>query len=287
MAVVDCAPATPTAQPPDLHGRSVLVVDDNLTNQQILKDLLQRWGMVVSVAGNTTLARAQLEQKAHDLMLLDFQMPDMDGFAFAADLRAHPPGPGIPPTLMLTSGPHKGDAQRSLQLGLVGFFTKPLPPAELLVAVQRALGAAAQGTPAPRTNALITRHQIRETSRVLKVLLVEDQPVNQKLMTSLMQRWGHEVTLAQNGSEAVALAAGPVHFDVVFMDMQMPVMDGLEATRRIRAHEQAHTRTPLQIIAMTANAMSGDEQACLDAGMNDYISKPISTPALLARLQRL
>jgi PAS domain S-box-containing protein len=122
--------------------------------------------------------------------------------------------------------------------------------------------------------------------RTLQVLLVEDQAINQKLITSLMTRWGHDVTLAHNGSEAVELALA-ADFDVVFMDMQMPVMDGLEATRRIRAQEQALKRRPLHIIAMTANAMSGDEQICLDAGMNDYISKPISQPTLLQRLQGL
>jgi hypothetical protein len=214
-------------------------------------------------------------------------MPEVDGFSMAADLQARPPAHGVPATLLLTSSPLKGDAQRSLQLGLVGFFAKPLPPAELLVALQHALARTDTDGPTPPPQALITRHQIRETSRALKVLLVEDQPVNQKLMTSLMNRWGHEVTLAQNGSEAVDLAAGATRFDVVFMDMQMPVMDGLGATRLIRAQELAQQRTPLHIIAMTANAMSGDEQACLDAGMNDYISKPISTAALLARLQGL
>jgi PAS domain S-box-containing protein len=287
LTVINTSPAAPHPTHARLGGRRVLVMDHNETNRRIFDQLLRRWGMDVTVTDSAAIGREYLERERFDLMILDAQMPEVDGFAMASDLRSNPPAHGVPPTVMLTSNPLKGDAQRSLQLSLVGFFAKPLPPAELLVALQRALAQSEDNASTPRPRALITRHQIREDTRSLNVLLVEDQPVNQKLMTSLMKRWGHAVTLAHNGSEAVEMATGANRFDVVFMDMQMPVMDGLEATRRIRAMEQAQQRQPVHIIAMTANAMSGDEQACLDAGMNDYISKPISTPALLERLQAL
>jgi CheY-like chemotaxis protein len=189
-------------------------------------------------------------------------MPEMDGV----------------PRVMLSSGAVRGDADRCRELGVAAYFGKPLAQQELLAGLHTVLG----GNASPSESAeLVTRHSLREACRELKVLLVEDHCINQKLAISLLEKWGHVVTLAQNGQEALD-RVNDDNFDVILMDLQMPVMGGLEATQRLRT---GGCRT--HIIAMTANAMEGDRQLCLSAGMDDYISKPIKADDLYALLHRL
>ncbi|MCK6404702.1 MAG: response regulator [Rhodocyclaceae bacterium] len=255
-----------------LAGLPVLLVDDNETNRMVLSRMFAGWGMRVEAFAS---AGALLERLRADdlpaLIILDAQMPEMDGFTLAECLRDDPRLAGIP-RVMLSSGAVRGDAARCRELGIAAYFGKPVAQAELLVGLHSVLGAAAT---APE---LVTRHSLREARTVLDVLLVEDHPINQKLAISLLEKWGHRVSLATNGAEAIERVASG-HFDVILMDLQMPGMGGLEATQRLR---MAGCRT--RIVAMTANAMAGDRELCLAAGMDDYLAKPIKADELFALL---
>jgi CheY-like chemotaxis protein/HPt (histidine-containing phosphotransfer) domain-containing protein len=178
--------------------------------------------------------------------------------------------------VMLSSAGMKGDAQRASEVGIGGYLTKPIARDELLQVLARILNV-----DSTEPQALVTSHSIREEQVLMNVLLVEDHLINQKLAITLLERWGHHVEVAGNGEIALEMVASQ-QFDVILMDMMMPVMDGLEATRRIRASETAR-RTP--IIAMTANAMEADRERCMQAGMDDYLSKPIKAQELRQMLQ--
>ena len=261
-----------------LEGQRVLVVDDNAVNRQILARILLSVGAQVLEFDSGDAALASIMEKSAlsspcDLVLLDAQMPGMDGFRTAECIMALPQCADVS-FVMLSSAGLKGDAQRSREIGFAAYLSKPYTREELIQVLLRVLGS-----PSSRPVELVTRHVIRDAQASLDVLLVEDHVVNQKLATALLERWGHRVTLAENGQVALDILASH-KFDLVFMDMMMPVMDGLDATRRFRATEQGR-RTP--IVAMTANAMQGDRERCIDAGMDDYISKPLET----AELQRL
>ncbi|PKO42842.1 MAG: hypothetical protein CVU31_13945 [Betaproteobacteria bacterium HGW-Betaproteobacteria-4] len=277
------APATPTVGSEiDLTGRQILVVDDNATNRRILNSML---GLLKTSPRDVDSAQAALTllqegNTAFDCILLDAQMPEMDGYELARHLRQTVPN--LPPMLMLSSGALRGDAQRCQEAGIAGFFSKPISLDEL----HTALGRLFDNTPTAHTPAakpLVTRHSLRERRRPLNILLVEDHPTNQKLTLGLLGKWGHETTLAQNGLEALDILERR-SFDVVLMDMQMPVMDGIEATKRIRAREAELKLTPVPIIAMTAAAMQDDRDACLAAGMDDYLAKPIRVKELQEKL---
>ena len=266
----------------DLAGRRVLVVDDNAANRKVLEAMLAKWGMVPICAssGTEALAIVGTGPLRFECVLVDAHIPDMDGFGLAERLRAMP-ACGAVPVVMLSSGAMRDDAQRCRDMGLAGYFVKPIAADELLVALHRVLGvAAAREAKMDVTQELVTRHLLRDTREDLSILLVEDHPVNQKLVVSLLRKWGHEVTAAEDGAIGLEKFRDG-RFNLVFMDMQMPVMDGLEATRRIRALEQEEGRTRTTIVAMTANAMQGDRDACLAAGMDDYLSKPVKPKELL------
>jgi PAS domain S-box-containing protein len=270
----------PTAQLASLAGRDALVIDDNAVNREVLVRLLQRWGMTATAVASGTAAIGQLAgEPLPGVVLLDMHMPDMDGFAVGEWIRAQERLKTLP-VLMLSSGAMRGDAQRCREIGLDGYFPKPVAEEELHAALGRLFG---QERSAVAPAELITRHQQRDHHTALDVLLVEDNPVNQQLAMRLLEKWGHRVTLAANGQLALD-ALEQRAFDVALMDMQMPVMSGIEATREIRRREAAGGRPPLTIIAMTANAMQGDREACLEAGMNDYIAKPIKAADLGQKL---
>ncbi len=276
-----------TSLPPSLEpvvqfaGCTVLVVDDNAVNRLVLCRTLEAEGVIThAVAGGSQalqwLRDAGAQNKPCDLVLMDAQMPKMDGFAAAAQIGSMPHSSAIP-IVMLSSAGTKGDAQRASEVGIVGYLSKPIAREKLLQAL-----AVVLNLDSSRPQAMVTSHLLRENQACLKVLLVEDHVVNQRLASTLLRRWGHQVEIAGNGQVALELFASQ-HFDVVLMDMMMPVMDGLEATRRLRALEKG-LHTP--IIAMTANAMESDRQRCLEAGMNDYLSKPIQALELQQLLQR-
>jgi signal transduction histidine kinase/DNA-binding response OmpR family regulator/HPt (histidine-containing phosphotransfer) domain-containing protein len=255
----------------DLGGRHVLVVDDRAVNRRVLSGMLGEWRLKVTMADDGIEAMALLESGSHfDLVLLDAQLPGCDGFELAARMQARGYNRAIP-VFMLSSGAARGDAQRCRDLGLAGYFTKPVMREELFAALHKTFcDARDPAMPAP----LVTRHEIREHGPHLSVLVVEDHPVNQMLARELLERWGHSVTIAGNGAIALEALAERT-FDLVLMDMQMPVMGGIEATRRIREREAAAGSRRVPIVAMTANAMPSDRDACLEAGMDGYVSKPI------------
>jgi CheY-like chemotaxis protein len=259
----------------ELTDVAVLVIDDNATNSRILECLLASWGMLPALAANGPEGLRMMEEAyqsgtAFPLVLLDFQMPRMDGFAVAERIKQteHLAAATI---MMLTSGGKRGDAARCRELGVAAYLTKPIRQAELLDAICLALGTKSgeKNEPAP----LITRHSVRERRRPLQVLVAEDNLVNQMLVVTLLMKAGHEVALVGNGVEAVATWKNQP-FDVIMMDMQMPEMDGFEAVAHIRRQEkQSGGHVP--IIAMTAHALVGDRERCLAAGMDGYISKPL------------
>ena len=256
----------------DLANLPVLVIDDNTTNRCVLEGLTRQWGMRPTTvdsgeAGLAALTAASDRGEPYRVVLLDGVMPGMDGFEVAERIRQRPGLAGAT-ILMLTSRDRAGDAARCRQLGVTSHLVKPLSQPELLAAILNALGAAATHAPAP---AMAVAEPADPAP--LRVLVAEDNRVNQAVAVALLKRDGHHVTVVENGVAAVA-AATAGGFDAILMDVQMPEMGGLEATAAIRAHEAA-TGQRVRIIAMTAHAMQGDRDKCLEAGMDDYVSKPI------------
>jgi signal transduction histidine kinase/CheY-like chemotaxis protein len=257
-----------------LRGLRVLIVDDNATNRQILVKMLANWHAVPIAVESGARAIAMLKQ-AQDLgtifplILLDAHMPEMDGFALAECIKRNPTWRAAT-IMMLSSAGQRGEAARCRELGVAAYLTKPVRQGELLEAISTALGA----RPAERSPSVLVAHpSLREDTNHLRILLVEDNAVNRILAIRLLEKRGHAVVAAINGKEALA-AMERQSFDLVFMDVQMPEMDGFEATAALRNREKS-TGEHLPVVAMTAHAMVGDRQRCLDAGMDDYITKPI------------
>jgi two-component system, sensor histidine kinase and response regulator len=252
------------------------VVDDNATNRRILEEMLTRWGArpTLAASGLAALRCLQEAERPFSVILTDTNMPEMDGFALVARIRESPALAGSAAIIMLTSAGQLGDAARARELGVRQCLTKPVGLAELFETIARVLAApSAQAIAAAPPSA----PELRE-SKKLRILLAEDNAVNQKVAARLLEKQGHSVTLAVNGLEALA-ALDHEKFDIVFMDVQMPEMDGFEATAAIRAREQ-RTGGRQMVIAMTAHAMQGDRERCLQAGMDDYIAKPFGNREL-------
>jgi len=264
---------------PRLVDLPVLVVDDNAVNRRILAEYLERWRMRPGVvdsgaAALEALTRAAREGRPYALVLLDANMPVLDGFAVAERIAQRRDLAG-PTVMMLSSAGQYADAERCRALRIAAYVTKPVAPRRLYEIICRVLGSEGQMGPVPgrRPPALAEEPAVRR-----RVLLAEDNPVNQRVAAGLLTRRGHDVVIVANGREAVdALDREP--FDLVLMDVQMPVMGGFEATAEIRRREQGTGRRT-RIVAMTAHAMSGDRDRCLSAGMDGYLSKPI-TPDML------
>jgi len=262
-----------------LGGRRLLVVDDNETNRRILRDMLGAEGVAVheaprADAGLAALRRAATAGTPFDLAILDAQMPDQDGFELATVIRADAQ---LARTrlLILTSAGQRGDGERCRQLGIQAYLTKPIARADLIEAV----GTVLAGAPSAEGVAgLVTRHSIAESRHTLRILLAEDNPVNQQVATAMLLKRGHQVDVVANGREAVD-AVGAERYDLVLMDIQMPEMDGFEATAQIRALPQRGT---LPIIALTAHALSGERERCLARGMSGYLAKPFKAHELFA-----
>lgn len=271
------------AEPKNLHDLSVLVVDDNATNRYLLQEMLTNWQMKPTVTESGRMALAALERAYNAntpfvLALIDFNMPGMDGFELVARIRENPRFARIK-IVILSSVGRRGDASRCGELKIEGYLTKPVKQSDLLDTIVTVFGKSLEeGRPS-----LVTRHLLRENRKRLRILLAEDNAVNQKLALRVLERRGHFVQLANNGEEAVA-ALEEESFDLVLMDIQMPEMDGLEATEAIRQKEKG-TDTHIPIIAMTAHAMKGDQERCLAAGMDAYISKPIKAEELFAVIE--
>jgi PAS domain S-box-containing protein len=264
------------AAPEILRGVRVLVVDDNSTNRRILEGMLKRWEMrpVSEKGGEEALAQlvsAREAGEAFGLIVTDMHMPKMDGFELVERIRRRPEL-STATIMMLTSAGHRGDAERCQKLGVSAYLLKPIRQSELREAIARVLGAREQEGKIP----LITRFSLgdaRDGSDFLRVLVAEDNPVNQRLIVRLLEKRGHRVALADNGRQALA-ALEKESFDLVLMDVQMPEMDGFEATRAIRMKEK-NSGLHQTIIALTAHAMKGDREKCLAEGMDGYLTKPI------------
>jgi len=274
-AIADKEKAEPLIQD-RLKAMPVLVVDDNYTNGRILHDMTQTWGMrpVVAHGGSEALAIARAAHQNGEpfrLVLLDVCMPEMDGFEVAEKFRDDPMLRDAT-ILLLTSAGRPGEAARCLELRISAYLLKPVMKADLLTAILTVLGHQS-GLERAADPPLVTRHSIRESAIKRRVLVAEDNAINQALIMRLLANMGHSPVLAQNGKEAVSLASSEV-FDLVFMDVQMPEMDGLAATRAIRQRETMDG-THLPIYAMTAHAMKGDRERCLESGMDGYLTKPI------------
>lgn len=272
------------AEPVSCLGTTVLVVDDNATSRQILCEQLHRWGLLPTAVGSATSALAAFRQAALSgqrfrLALMDAALPDMECLELAAQIRElkDAAGTGI---IILSSAGRNWDTSRDWELRVACRLTKPAKPSDLLGAIQAVLTVATPGAAHPELPPYSESlpEVVQPFLPPMRVLLTEDNPVNQRLGVVTLEKYGHTVRVAGNGREALsALAEQP--FDIVLMDVQMPEMDGLEATAAIRRHEQS-TGQHMPIIAVTAHAFQEDRDRCLAAGMDGYVSKPIRVEEL-------
>jgi signal transduction histidine kinase/CheY-like chemotaxis protein len=267
----------------ELH---VLIVDDNYTNRRILQSMLEGWGMRATAVegGRAAMQALEVAKSTGDLfplILLDCQMPEIDGFALADQIQQDP-DLGAVATVMLTSAGRLGDAARCRELGILAYLVKPFHRGELLEAICQIL---IKKTPAANDTPLVTRYTLREDEHRARVLLAEDNPVNQTLVVRVLEKRGYTVKVTSDGRGALeALENG--QFDVVLMDVQMPGMDGFEATAAIRAKEML-AGGHIPIIALTAHALKGDKEQCIAAGMDSYLSKPIRAIELVSTIESL
>ena len=276
-----------------LEGTSVLIVDDNPTNRWVLVEQLRGWGMRPEAAEGAEQALAMIQAHAEGgdpfrMVVTDLHMPGTDGFGLVTSMRERWASQQMV-VLMVTSGEHPGDLARSRQLGIAAYLTKPVRRNELRTAMAGGIASRKclqnPGKRAEPRTSRASRPEIRPSSRPLRILLAEDTAVNEMVACAMLEAAGHTVEVARNGRQAVeCMSKGP--FDVVLMDIQMPEMDGFEATAAIREREkQTGVHTP--IIAMTAHALSGYRELCLAAGMDEYLTKPIKRKLLLQTLDAL
>ena len=284
--------------PADLQGLSVLVVDDNATNRRILEEILTHWRMRPTAvdSGRTALAcmrQAKAAGTPYSLVLLDAMMPEMDGFSFAEAIQDDPDLAGSL-IMMLSSAGSPSDAARCRSLGIAQYLSKPIKQSDLLQSMLRVLPShpahgpghvhaeAGHGKPAPHLKPSGVQ------GRKLSILLAEDNPVNQTLAVRLLQKRGHAVSVVGDGQQALdALEGREKDFDLVLMDVQMPNLGGIEATARIRERERTRgVGRRLPVIAMTARAMKGDREECLEAGFDDYVAKPLRAQELYTMIDR-
>jgi signal transduction histidine kinase/CheY-like chemotaxis protein len=271
---------------PALAGLSVLIVDDNSTNRRLLQEMIRGGGMNPTAVEEGVEALALLERAAtlgnpFPLVLLDAHMPRMDGYAIAAKMKTDS-RMGESQVVMLTSVGLRGDAAKCREIGISAYLTKPIKRSDLLDVIKLALGSR---NLQPENRPLLTTHSLRESRTALTILVAEDNRVNQTLAQRLLEKRGHTVVVAETGRAALA-AVEKQTFDLVLMDVQMPEMDGLEATAEIRRREKISGKH-LHIIAMTANAMIGDKEQCLEAGMDGYVAKPLSAKDLFGAIEAL
>jgi len=279
----------PAQNQANLRGLDVLVVDDNATNRRVLLGLLRLWAARPTAVDSGPAALAELRRAAaagesYPLLLVDALMPEMDGFTLVEQLRSEP-GLAPPTIMMLTSTDRQTDAARCRRLGMSGYLVKPVRADALQIAILAALGNTSLNNRLSRVAQVAPASPPADTvpSRPLRILLAEDNPVNRRVALHMLSKAGHSTVAVSNGKKAVAALARE-RFELVLMDIQMPEMDGLEATRAIRAEEEKSGRH-VPIVAMTAHAMKGDRERCLAAGMDDYVSKPVQADALFRVIQ--
>jgi CheY-like chemotaxis protein len=272
------------ARSEQLEGKTVLIVDDNETNRTILEKILTGWGMRPTPADGATAAMQALDRAGRirepfDLILLDSCMPGVDGFTFCEQIRHRPEMMQIT-IMVLSSAARHEDALRCRDLGVSSHLTKPLGHKELRKTIVSVLSGKTETLPSPAAQKLGSLN-----GRPLNILLAEDNEVNQELAVTLLKKRGHDIVVANNGREALA-AWSKGGFDLILMDVQMPEMGGFEATAVIRAQEEG-TGVHMPIIALTARAIKGDREKCLEAGMDAYVSKPLQITALMRAIDGL
>jgi PAS domain S-box-containing protein len=271
----------------DLEGLPALIVDDNATNRAVLKELLTTWRMRPLAVHDGAAALAALKAALEDgdpfpLVLLDACMPELDGFAIAACIKSHPELARAT-IMMLSSADQRGDASRCRELGVACYLRKPIAQSELFDAILTAMGAEPFEEPRSRDGSTVSDNPAIEPAAgdpPLRILLAEDNEINQRLATRILQKRGHTVVVAGDGRQALAVLESQT-IDLVLMDVQMPEMDGFAATAAIRQREIA-TGAHIPIVALTAHAMKGDREKCLAAGMDAYLCKPVRAEALLS-----
>jgi signal transduction histidine kinase/DNA-binding response OmpR family regulator len=275
------------APPADIRGAHVLVVDDSATNREVLMSQFAAWGLRAEETpdGSTALQALYRARNAGDpfrAAILDMQMPGMDGAELARAIKADETLKDIP-LLLLTSLGQRGDARKMEKIGFAAYLTKPARQSELFGCLSAVLADTAETQP---VQSIVTRHTIRELRRgALRILLAEDNITNQLVALGILKKMGLHADVVANGAEALK-ALETIPYDLVLMDVQMPEMDGIEATRQIRDPLSTVSNHGIPVIAMTAHAMQGDRERCLDAGMNDYITKPVDPEALAEVLGR-
>jgi CheY-like chemotaxis protein len=268
-----------------LKNLPALIVDDNFTNRRVLSEIVARWGMKPIAVDGARAALLSLEAAHHagrpfPLILLDGQMPDMDGFALAQQIQTDPGLVGAT-IMMLTSADQLGDAALCRKLGISAYLVKPIRQSELLDRICKTLEGSGRHDPEAQTP-----NPSREFGATpARILVAEDNTVNQRLAVRLLERRDYRVMVVNDGRGAIE-AVEKESFDAVLMDVQMPGMDGLEATAIIRQRELT-TGEHIPIIAMTAHALKGDQQRCILAGMDDYISKPVRSDELYSVLSKV
>ncbi len=269
----------------DVQGKRILLIDDNPINRRYLKNIMERNKIEVVTTESGPQALSLLQKDARfDLIITDSQMPDMDGFSVAERIRQMKQLPPIP-IMMLTSSGVRGDSERCRKIGIDAYLPKPIKLTEFLNAIQVTLGRSKIKKKSRKEPPLVTQYLVRELNPRYHILVAEDNPVNQKLALRLLEKAGNQVDIAGNGREALEKIQQK-DYDLILMDVQMPVMDGLQATREIRSKE-GNNGAHIPIIALTAHAMKGDAERCLSAGMDGYVSKPIRSDELFQEIERI
>jgi PAS domain S-box-containing protein len=278
------APASPPEPATvELQQVPVLIVDDNSTNRQILAEYTAAWGMRPLAVENSeaaldALRLAHCAGSSFRVLLIDRRMPGIDGFTLAERVQRDPELAG-PIIMMLTSDGQRGDGARCREMGICAYLVKPIHRPDLLRAVRLALGQEPGGHPG-----LITRHSLRESRRKLSILVAEDNAVNRTVIVSLLQKMGHNVSVAEDGEQVLTLVRER-RFDLLFMDVRMPKLDGLSATAALRRRER-ETGGHLRVVAMTASVLPEDRDSCMAAGMDGYISKPVDFDSVQEEIER-
>lgn len=284
MGVLPDGDPVPESSRPHLLGKRVLVVEDNACSQGLAMRTLSRAGVHAFAASTAADAFAALSRDMFDAVLVDRTLIDTNALSFALNMKQLDLRGPVPALVLLSTGLQVGEERESRNAGFASYVHKPYAPNELLAAVARALDSGSCFGASPCAVNTTANATLTATPAALKILVAEDNAINQFVAVSLLKRWGHEVVVADNGQQAVDLAREHC-FDLVLMDMVMPGMDGLEATRRIRLGETPPRR--VHILAMTGNASDEDKQRCQEAGMDDHIAKPMNSQELFDRLQHL
>ncbi|MDM8517174.1 response regulator [Desulfobacterales bacterium HSG16] len=276
-------------RPVELYGKNVLIIDDNTTNRMVLREMISSWGIFYTEAadgfdGLEELEKSIEEDDPFDLVLLDLQMPEMHGFDVSKKMRENPKWDQVK-IIVLTSVGQRGDAERCKEHDIAGYLLKPIKKSDLYDVITMVLG---KKDPIidKDLDRLVTRHIILEKRRIERreILLVEDDSINQRVAMKILEKHGHKVKIADNGRQALKMYRNS-DFDLILMDVQMPIMDGYMATAAIRGLESKKGKK-IPIIAMTANVLKGDREKCIAAGMDEYVSKPVNARELLETVNR-